>query len=66
VKTIQVWRWWITDELRGKRHATRHHMTEADALATDPKAERVEGSMRELRMPEGPHEHEHTQPGRRR
>lgn len=41
--TITLWRWHITDD-RGRRIETRHRMTEADALATDPTAERIPGT----------------------
>ena len=41
--TLHLWRWRITDD-RGRRISTRHLMTEADALATDPTAERIPGT----------------------
>lgn len=65
MKTVELWRWRITDPANGRRYTTRHRMSAADALATDPKAERVEGSMELRRVPEGAHEHETTAPGRR-
>lgn len=42
---LELWRWWVTDPERGVRYATRHRMTEADALALDPTAERVPGTL---------------------
>lgn len=42
---LELWRWWVTDHERGVRYATRHVMSEADALALDPTAERVPGTM---------------------
>ena len=43
MQTIILWRWRITDD-RGRRIETRHRMTEADALAQDPTAERIDGT----------------------
>lgn len=43
MQTITLWRWRITDD-RGRRVETRDRMTEADALATDPQAERIAGT----------------------
>ncbi len=58
--TIELWRWRLTDPASGRTYNTRHVMTEADALALDPRAQRVEHT-RELRsVPDGPHEHAHT------
>lgn len=34
-------RWWITDEITGKRRLTKWHMTEPDALERYPDAERA-------------------------
>ncbi len=42
---LELWRWRITDPERGTTYATRHRMTEADALALDPAAERVPGTL---------------------
>lgn len=42
--TITLYRRFITDD-RGRRHQTRYLMSEADALATDPTAEPVPGSI---------------------
>ena len=42
--TTTLHRWFITDD-RGRSHQTRYLMSEADALATDPTAEAVPGSM---------------------
>ena len=49
---IHKWRWRINDPARpGRRYVTRHHMTEAEALATDPAAERVENSLMVIEAP---------------
>lgn len=50
MKQVEMWRWWTSDPERPNRKPTktRHHMSEAGALATDPNATRVAGSM-ELR-----------------
>lgn len=45
--TREYWRWWITDEVTGRRRKTSWHMT-AETAAGYPDAERVEGSL-ELR-----------------
>lgn len=42
---LELWRWLITDPERGVRYATRHRMCEADAVALDPAAERVPGTL---------------------
>jgi hypothetical protein len=55
--TLQRWRWRVTDPASGRRYVTRHHMTEADALATDPAAERVEGTLQVLEVADGPNLH---------
>jgi hypothetical protein len=52
MEPIELWRWIITSETTGKRVKTRHRMTEADALAMDPTAEKVPGSL-EVRRPGG-------------
>jgi len=44
----EYWRWLMHSDTHHKRVKTRHLMTEADALAQDPTAERVPGSL-ELR-----------------
>lgn len=41
--TLTLHRWLITG-LDGRRRPSRHLMTEADALATDPTAEKVPGT----------------------
>jgi hypothetical protein len=48
MKTLVRWRWRVHQEFTGKVYTTRHHMTEADALATDPQAIRVELSREEI------------------
>lgn len=65
MKTIDLWRWRITDPASGHRYTTRHRMTDADALALDPAAQRVEGSLEQRLVPETEQEHQHTTPGRR-
>lgn len=51
MQTIEMWRWLITDPATGRRRATRYRMTEADARATDPGAERVPGSLEQRQVP---------------
>jgi hypothetical protein len=51
---LNRWRWRITDPSSGRRSTTRYRMTEADALATDPAAERVPGSLEVLTVPDDP------------
>ena len=63
--TIDLWRWVITDPLSGRRGPTRYRMTEADALATDPTAERVPGTLERREVPDGPGEHQLTDAWRR-
>lgn len=52
MKTIDLWRWLITDPATGRRRATRYAMSEADALSTDPQAQRVPGSLEHRQAPE--------------
>lgn len=52
--TLHRWRWRITDPDSGRGSTTRYRMTERDALATDPRAERVEGSLEVLQVPDDP------------
>lgn len=51
MKQVEHWRWYTSDPERPGRKPTktRHSMDEATALATDPNATRVAGSM-ELRQ----------------
>lgn len=49
---INRWRWRILDPERGKRYSPRCHMSEADALKLDPTAERIEGSLQLLELPD--------------
>lgn len=44
---VVLWKWWIVDERTGKRRLTRYRMTEADALARHPGAERDPASREE-------------------
>jgi hypothetical protein len=39
--TIEKWRWRLKASTTGKLYTTRHLMTEAEALAQDPAAERL-------------------------
>lgn len=52
----------LEDQIResGRRAATRYRMTREDALATDPHAEPVPGSLEQRRVPDGVAEHQHT------
>lgn len=52
--TLELWRWRITDPERGTTYATRHRMTEADALALDSAAERVPGTLEVREVAENP------------
>ena len=54
--TIDLYRWVIT----GRRSTTRYRMTREDALATDPHAEPVPGSLEQRRVPDDVAEHQHT------
>lgn len=58
--TVSRWRWRILDPDRGRRYTPRCHMTEADALALDPTAERVDGTLQLLELPDSPAEHQST------
>lgn len=54
--TITLRRWIVTGR-DGKRRPTRHLMTEASALATDPTAERIPGT-EEVRQVHAPGHHQ--------
>jgi len=60
--TIDLYRWQIVDPWTGRAYTTRHRMTAADALALDPNAQRVAFSLERRSVPDGPHEHQHTNP----
>ncbi|MBK6470311.1 MAG: hypothetical protein IPF94_06115 [Betaproteobacteria bacterium] len=62
--TVDLWRWRLTDPVTGRTYRTRHVMTQADALALDPQAQRVDHTLVRRQVPDGPHEHEHTNPRR--
>ncbi len=49
MKQVEYWRWWVTDEVSGRRRATRHRMTAAEAALQHPGSTRVDGSL-ELRL----------------
>ena len=59
---IELWRWRLMSPETGKRYQTRYRMTEADARLVDPTAERIPGSREVRSVPDGPHEHHHTNP----
>ena len=51
-----LYRWRVSDPLRpGRTYVTRHHMSEADALAMDPTAERDEGTLKVIERPADAH-----------
>lgn len=56
MKTVEFWCWWVVDEVTGKRRATRHKMTEEEALTRCPGATRVEHTLELRQMPETPEE----------
>jgi hypothetical protein len=58
--TIELWRWRVTDPVTGRVYRTLHRMTAADALAIDPKAQRIEHTLELRTVPDGPHEFQHT------
>lgn len=51
--TIHLWRWRLTSEITGRRYSSRWVMSEADALALDPTAERLPHSLEVREVPEG-------------
>jgi hypothetical protein len=58
--TEEYWRWYLRNEITGKPKPSRWAMCEANALAIDPTATRVPGSLEVRRLPDGPHEYVHT------
>lgn len=64
MNTVELWRWRVTDPATGRAYRTRHVMTEADALALDPNAQRVDHTLERREVSDGPHEHQHTNPKR--
>ena len=58
--TVELWRWRLTDPATGRAYRTRYVMTQEDAFALDPGAQRVEGTLERRQVPDGPHEHHHT------
>ena len=53
MRTIELWRWRVRG-LKGRPHATRYVMTEAEALQRDPEAVRVMGTIEVREVPEVP------------
>ena len=51
--TLHRWRWWLTDEVTGKRRKTSWHMTEQQA-ALYPGAEKVDGTYEPLQVSDDP------------
>ena len=51
---ITLYRWRIRDEVTGRMRTTRHHMTEADALARHPEAERLDDTREVREVPDDP------------
>lgn len=60
MKTIVRWRWRVHQEFTGKPYTTRHHMSEADALGTDPLAVRIDWTREEITVPESDAEFQYT------
>ncbi len=60
MKTVIRWRWLIHHDGTGKPFTTRHHMTEAEALATDPLAMRVGRTREEIVVPDSEVEFQYT------
>ena len=60
MQTITCWHWLVLDHERGTGYATRHHMTAAEAIETDPAAERIEASWQVLTVPDRLIEHQMT------
>jgi hypothetical protein len=67
MKEVKLWRWYVWNNQRTKKVATRYVMDEETALARDPEAERVPNSLESRMVPESEAEHHLTsQPVRMR
>lgn len=51
---LELHRWMVTDEVTGKRRATRYVMSREDALKLDPTAEPVPGTLELRAVPDDP------------
>lgn len=51
--TLDLWLWRVRDHTGRRRVITRYRMTEAEALASDPTAERVPHSLEQRHVPGG-------------
>lgn len=51
---LELHRWVITDQVTGKRRPTRYVMSREDALALDPTAEPVPGTLEVRAVPDDP------------
>ena len=51
---LELYRWTITDPVSGKRRPTRYVMSCDDALALDPTAEPVPGTLEVRAVPDDP------------
>lgn len=52
MRDVEYWRWWVVDEVTGKRRQTRHRMTAAEAAVQHPGSTRVDGTLEVRRVPE--------------
>ncbi len=52
MKIKEFWRWRLRSEITGRLYTSRYDMTEADAQATNPKAQRLPGSKQVQMVPE--------------
>jgi hypothetical protein len=60
MKEVPYWRWYTWNNQRTKRTATKYHMDEETAMATDPGATKVPGSLIVRHHPENDSEIEYT------
>ena len=60
MKEVEFWRWYMWNNQRTKKVATKYRMDAETALAQDPEAERVPGSVEGRMVPESNAEHHLT------
>lgn len=52
MKTLDLYRWRVTDPVSRRRYITRYPLSEANARDFDPCAERIEGTHERIMVPE--------------
>jgi hypothetical protein len=61
MKRVEVWHWLIPDRLTGQRRRSQHRMSDAEARAAYPDAQKVDDSLEVRWLPEPQSEQDRIQ-----